>query len=215
LGKRFDEAGSIAEYYEFESLSAFPLAAAVADPPGHGGGSGRCAGNPGDRQMLSITPTRPRSGLVLAGLAAGMLLAGIGSAFASQCPADKVVADGMGQKPGATAPKDVTDVVLSSIDVAQAPFRIEGRLFRLRRLVIEPGGVVPWHSHADRPAIIYTVQGEMTEYASNCAVPILHRAGDAVAETHMVSHWWRNEGKQRAILISADLLHDPADAHTM
>jgi quercetin dioxygenase-like cupin family protein len=160
-----------------------------------------------------LSTHRNRAGAVLAGVAAGMMLAG--SAFASQCPADKVVADGMGQKMVDYGPKAVTDVVLGSLDVAAAPFNIEGRLFRLRRLIIEPGGIVPWHSHADRPAIIYTVQGEMTEYASNCAVPILHRAGDAVAETPMVSHWWKNEGRQRAILISADLLHDPADAKTM
>ena len=158
---------------------------------------------------------RPSRTVAFMAMAAGLVLAGIGSASAGQCPAGKVVADGMGQKMVDFGPKNVTDVVLGSIDVAAAPFNIEGRLFRLRRLVIEPGGIVPWHSHADRPAIIYTVQGEMTEYTSNCAVPILHRAGDAVAETPMVSHWWKNLGRQRAILISADLLHDPSDAKTM
>ena len=46
---------------------------------------------------------------------------------------------------------------------------------QFRKLVIEPGGVVPWHSHGDRPAIIYVVSGEIIEYASNCAVPIVHK----------------------------------------
>jgi quercetin dioxygenase-like cupin family protein len=153
--------------------------------------------------------------MTLAALAAGVVLAGMGSAFAGQCPADKVVADGMGQKPGPMAPKGVSDIVLTSLDVAKAPFDIEGRLFRLRQLVIEPGGIVPWHSHADRPAIIYTLQGEVTEYASNCAVPIVHKAGEAAPETHMTSHWWMNHGRQAVVLLSADLLRDPADAHTM
>ena len=48
----------------------------------------------------------------------------------------------------------------------------------MRRLAIKPGGVVPWHSHDDRPALIYVVVGEITEYASNCAVPIVHKAGE-------------------------------------
>ena len=29
---------------------------------------------------------------------------------------------------------------------------VNNRLFRLRRLVVQPGGVVPWHSHGNRPA---------------------------------------------------------------
>jgi quercetin dioxygenase-like cupin family protein len=91
----------------------------------------------------------------------------------------------------------------------------EGRKFRLRQLVIEPGGVVPWHSHADRPAQIYIVSGTIEEYASTCAVPIVHRAGDVAPETHNTSHWWKNTGSETVILISADILHDESDAGTM
>ena len=39
---------------------------------------------------------------------------------------------------------------------------------RFRKLTIEPGGIVPWHSHDDRPALIYVAEGEIIEYASNC-----------------------------------------------
>ena len=126
-----------------------------------------------------------------------------------------MVADGMGQKMGATAPKDVTDVVIGSIDLATEPVGIKDRLFRLRRLEIKPGGVVPWHSHGDRPAIIYIVTGEVTEYASTCAVPIVHRAGEVAPERHTTSHWWKNTGKATAVLLSADLLHDKAQEHMM
>jgi quercetin dioxygenase-like cupin family protein len=137
------------------------------------------------------------------------------SAFAGSCPADKTVDAGMGQKPGATMPKDVTDTVLSSIDLAKEPVKLDDHLLRLRRLVIQPGGVVPWHSHGDRPAIIYVVSGQVTEYASSCAVPILHKAGESTAETHVTSHWWKNTGKTPAVLLSADILHDPMDANSM
>jgi quercetin dioxygenase-like cupin family protein len=64
---------------------------------------------------------------------------------------------------------------------------------------------VPWHSHGDRPALITIVTGEIVEYASTCAVPIVHKAGDSTAETHTTEHWWKNLGKTTVVLYSADL----------
>lgn len=154
---------------------------------------------------LKYLPSR----LLGACVVTGALAFAAASAQAGQCPADKMGVDVT--KPGAMAPKDVTDTVLASIDLAKEPAKIDGRALRLRRLEIQPGGVVPWHSHGDRPAIIYVVKGEVTEYASNCAVPIVHKAGDTTAETHATSHWWKNTGKSTVVLLSADLLHDTSD----
>lgn len=144
--------------------------------------------------------------------AASMILGAIAMASAAnagQCPADKMGVDVT--KPSTMAAKDVTDKVLASIDLAKEPARIQDRQLRLRRLEIQPGGVVPWHSHNDRPAIIYIVEGEIFEYASNCAVPILHKAGDVARETHGTSHWWQNKGSNTVVLLSADVLHDKTD----
>jgi quercetin dioxygenase-like cupin family protein len=132
------------------------------------------------------------------------------SAFAGECPADQ-------QKTDVREPVDVqavgkTDTVIASLDVAKE-HGIKGRSFRMRRLTIEPGGVVPWHSHADRPAIIYVVSGTIEEYSSDCAVPIVHTAGEVSAETKGVSHWWKNTGDETVVLISADLPKDPTDAN--
>jgi quercetin dioxygenase-like cupin family protein len=134
------------------------------------------------------------------------------AAVAGQCPPDKTMANAT--KPDATPAKGVTDTVLAAMNLADEPAKIENRMFRLRKLTIAPGGVVPWHSHGDRPAIIYIVTGEVTEYASNCAVPIVHKAGDVARETHVTAHWWKNGGKQPVVLLSADLLHDATD-HNM
>jgi quercetin dioxygenase-like cupin family protein len=70
---------------------------------------------------------------------------------------------------------------------------------------------VPWHSHDDRPAIIYVAEGEIVEYASNCADPIVHKAGDIRPETHGTSHWWQNLGNKTVILFVGDVLHDKND----
>lgn len=137
-------------------------------------------------------------------------------AHAGACPADKIVADGAGQAPVDLKAMGVTDTVIASTDLAKEPIDVKDRLFRLRKLVIAPGGIVPWHSHGDRPAIIYVIAGEVIEYASNCSVPITHKAGDATAETHTTSHWWKNAGSHTVVLLSADLFHVMAsDNHMM
>ena len=145
------------------------------------------------------------------------VMAGFGVAapavYAGECPANKITTDG--QKPGATAHKDVTDTVIASIDLKDEAPNLKDHKFRLRRLVVQPGGVVAWHSHAERPAIIYIVSGSITEYASTCAVPIMHKAGDVARETHTTSHWWKNTSKKPTVLLSTDILHDKMDPHTM
>ena len=111
-----------------------------------------------------------------------------------------------GQPMSAAQPaRGVTDKVVSSTNLALEPVAIQGRLFRARRLDIAPGGVVPWHSHGDRPAQILIASGEITEYASTCAVPIVHKAGDVAAEKSPTSHWWRNDGTTPVVIYSFDL----------
>ena len=156
-----------------------------------------------------------RRGFALAGLLAGGL-AFAGPALAGGCPADKMRPDGSGQKINAAPAKDVTDTVLNSINLAGEPAAVKDRMLRLRRLVIQPGGVVPWHEHAHRPAIVTIIQGEITDYASTCEAPLVHRAGEATSETHATSHWWKNTGKQTVVLLSADLFPSASgDDHMM
>ncbi|MGG5822561.1 cupin domain-containing protein [Falsiroseomonas sp. HW251] len=135
------------------------------------------------------------------------------TARAGECPADRVVADS--NRAVETQPRGVTDDVLASVDLAKEPAAVQNRLLRLRRLVVQPGGVVPWHSHGMRPAIIYIVEGEITEYASTCAVPIDHRAGEATVERNPTQHWWRNNGSRPAVLLSADFFPVADDPHMM
>ncbi len=150
-----------------------------------------------------------RRRLSMAAVIVGALSIVATAASAGQCPADKMGVDVT--KPSTMAAKDVTDKVLAAIDLAKEPAKIQDRQLRLRKLEIKPGGVVPWHNHADRPAIIYIVQGEVLEYASNCSVPIVHKAGEVARETNATSHWWKNTGTKTVVLLSADILHDQSD----
>jgi quercetin dioxygenase-like cupin family protein len=146
----------------------------------------------------------------------GLALAGsvvtASTAIAGECPADKMkpnVREKVDYKP-----VGVTDVTLGSINLEKEPANIKGRELRFRKLTIEPGGIVPWHSHDDRPALIFVQQGEIVEYASNCSEPIVHKAGDLRPEVFGTSHWWKNLGKETVILYVGDVRKDPND-HNM
>ncbi len=160
-------------------------------------------------------PKRGRSGVhrLAAIVGVAMMAFAPSLALAESCPAGS---SGPNVRPPDDTPASgVTDTVLGSIDLAKEPVHIEGRLLRLRQLVIQPGGVVPWHSHGDRPAIIIIISGTIEEYASNCSVPIVHRPGDVTTETHATSHWWKNTGTETVVLLSADLFPEKSDAHMM
>ena len=148
----------------------------------------------------------------IAGAISGGLLFGVTAASAGECPANKVVASD-GQKPGATAHKGVTEKLLGQLDLAKEKVALPDHHFRMRRLEIAPGGEVAWHSHDERPALIYVISGTITEYASTCSVPIVHEAGDLSVESHL-SHWWKNMSDKPVVLISADIAADPKD-HNM
>jgi quercetin dioxygenase-like cupin family protein len=150
-------------------------------------------------------------GLALITAIAGSLAA-TSAASAGECPAGHM-------KPNARTmvdykPVGVTDTTLGAINLEKQPAHIVGRELRFRKLTIEPGGIVPWHSHDDRPALIFVQQGEIEEYASNCDVPIVHKAGEIRPEVSGTSHWWKNLGKETVILYVGDVRKDPTD-HNM
>lgn len=156
-----------------------------------------------------MTKSNPliRAFLPVAAVLSALLIGGATVARAGTCPEGKVTDSG--QKAGATAHKDVAEKLLGQIDLSQEKVGIAGHHLRMRRLDIKPGGEVAWHSHADRPALIYVIQGSITEYSSACTVPIQHKPGELSVEQGGLSHWWKNNGKEPVVLISADIAQDP------
>jgi quercetin dioxygenase-like cupin family protein len=167
--------------------------------------------NRGDHDMF-----KGNSRVLLRGLTLALTLAGsaaiASAAVAGECPADKMKANA--REKVDYKPVGVTDVTLGSIDLEKQPAHLKDRELRFRKLTIEPGGIVPWHSHDDRPALIFVQQGEIVEYASNCVDPIVHKAGDIRPEVFGTSHWWKNLGKETVILYVGDVRKDPHD-HNM
>jgi len=160
------------------------------------------------RRTIMLTASSRAARGFAAATAFASALAFAGPAAAGECPAGKMMAGAI--NPGHAA-KNVTDSVLAQIDLGGEKVALNGHNMRVRKLIIQPGGIVPWHSHADRPALIYVVSGAIYEYASTCAVPILHKTGDVARETHATAHWWKNTGTVPVVLLSFDIQRDPAD----
>jgi len=160
---------------------------------------------------LTVCRSPLKAALALGLLASATAISSV--AFAGECPADQVQAGALAD--GETMPVGVTDDVLSSIDLSFKGDAWKDNMLRLRKLVVQPAGVVPWHEHNARPANILILEGSITEYRSNCKVPIEHKAGDVVAEFGDLAHWWKNNGTVPAVLYSADILPPAADEHQM
>ena len=127
-------------------------------------------------------------------------------ALAGECPADKVGANTLAGAP--TAPVGVTEMELASIDLSKENVNLPERRLRFRHMEIQPGGVVPLHSHEDRPALIMVNQGQIFENSSKCLVPILHKSNEISREFLGVKHWWKNEGNVVVVLTIADIVND-------
>lgn len=116
---------------------------------------------------------------------------------------------------GPTKPKGIGDKLLGSIDLAKEIPGLKDRQFRMRYFTIDPGGIVPVHSHKDRPAMFYILQGRVIQHRSDKPARTLNK-GEVSLENNGVEYWWENKGKEQVILIIADILHAKAkDARQM
>jgi len=120
------------------------------------------------------------------------------------CASDVDIGRGVGR---ANAPKDNKGYTASKTTVVDLGPEFEamaGRQLRLRVLTIEPGGHIGMHSHKDRPAVVYFMQGTDTVTRDDGSSQTFH-PGDTIGETGKTVHWHRNDGKDAVILITADI----------
>ena len=111
---------------------------------------------------FNSTPARFAKTALVAGL---FSIFAVTTAQAGECPADKVGANPLAGAP--TAPVGVSEMELASIELAKENVHLDGRRLRFRHMEIKPGGIVPLHDHADRPALIMVVQARSTKTAAS------------------------------------------------
>ena len=93
---------------------------------------------------------------------------------------------------------------LRSLDLTGELDSGKGRPLRMRRITVQPGGATALHSHVDRPAVSYMLQGEFT-YHQDGKPDVVVRPGDGIAEGRATTHWGENTGKTPAVWIAVDI----------
>src|SRR5437867_9709736 len=97
--------------------------------------------------------------------------------------------------------KGVDAKVVSTVDLAPD---LPGHQLRLRRLTFEPGAVAGVHSHKDRPAFAYLLEGTLTEMREG-GFQKLHNPGDVITESRDVTHWAANKSSGKVVIVGIDV----------
>ena len=125
----------------------------------------------------------------------GATIAALQSARVRECPADRTQASARSEGFGPTSGVESVDVALTPL--AHDP----ARALRLRRLTVQPGGVIAWHDHTSIQGYAVMISGEMVELRNTCLDPIIYRGGDVAREDAQTAHSWRNEGDTPAVIL--------------
>ncbi len=102
-------------------------------------------------------------------------------------------------------PTEPVDETVGEIDLGTLDLPVQTWALRFRRVDVGVGGIVPWHSHERRPALLHILTGEITEYSTAETGPVVRRAGETIPEFGPVSHWWKNTGTEPVIILAADV----------
>jgi quercetin dioxygenase-like cupin family protein len=97
-----------------------------------------------------------------------------------------------------------TEELLRSIDLTNELDSSKGRPLRMRKVTLQPGGVLGLHNHVDRPAVTYLLQGQMT-YHQEGKPDLVANPGDGFAEGRATTHWAESTGKVPAVWIAVDI----------
>jgi quercetin dioxygenase-like cupin family protein len=117
-----------------------------------------------------------------------------------------VIGIGVGTAIGQQSPprdnKGLDAKVVSTVDLAPD---MPGFQLRLRKLTFEPGGVAAIHSHKDRPAFAYILEGTLTEFREG-GYTKEYKPGDVITESRDVTHWAENKSGAPVTIVGIDIV---------
>jgi quercetin dioxygenase-like cupin family protein len=110
----------------------------------------------------------------------------------------------VGQAKVPTENKGLGAAPLQSMDLTEEIDSVKGRPLRMRKITLAPGGVIGLHTHKDRPAVSYFLQGEVT-YHQDGKPDTVVGPGQGFAEGKATTHWAENRGSVPAVWIAVDI----------
>jgi len=108
----------------------------------------------------------------------------------------------VGQQSPPTENKGLDAKIESTIDLGPD---FAGHQLRLRTITFEPGGVAAFHSHKDRPAFAYVLQGTLTELRQGGYEKRVS-PGEVITESRDVQHWAENRSGAKVVLVGVDIV---------
>lgn len=95
--------------------------------------------------------------------------------------------------------------LLGTVDLDGEIEGLEGLELRMRKVTIEPGGVLgPVHDHKGRPGLVWILQGTITDHRDGVVTE--YGPGFGWPEDHETLHWLENRGSLSAVEISIDIV---------
>ena len=113
----------------------------------------------------------------------------------------------LGQAQPPAGNKGLSAEPLQSLDLTEEIDSTKGRPLRMRKITLQPGGVIGLHTHKDRPAVSYFLQGEVT-YHQEGKADVQVGPGQGFAEGKATTHWAENRGTVAAVWIAVDIPKD-------
>jgi len=95
---------------------------------------------------------------------------------------------------------------LQFVDLGPEIEGMQGRHLRLRSGTLEPGGHNAIHTHADRPEVLYVLEGTILEHRDGVAIE--RPAGTSFFGDKQTNHWIENKGPKRASFLVVDIVKD-------
>ena len=108
----------------------------------------------------------------------------------------------VGQQSAPTENKGIDAQVVSTIDLGPD---MPNYQLRLRKITFEAGGVAAMHSHKERPAFAYVLEGTLTELRDG-GYKKEYGPGGVITESRDVTHWAENKGATKAVLVGVDII---------
>lgn len=127
-------------------------------------------------------------------------LAAVQGARVRECPSERTQAGARSEGFGPTSGVAAEDIAFTAL--ASDPTRA----LRLRRITVQPGGVIAWHDHTALQGMALLVSGEMVELRNSCLDALTYRAGDVAREDAQTAHSWRNESDEVAVVLVAHVV---------
>ena len=104
-------------------------------------------------------------------------------------------------------PQETTGISLkeaSTLALGEQIPALKGYALQIRTIMLMPGAVAGYHSHAKRPVVAYLVSGDYTEHRDGQGI-VIHKPGEQWVEGADVAHWSENRGTETTYLINVEV----------